>query len=98
MSAGKDQVGANAAATPAALVPVKRLQQRKPQPLGKKSGALSVQMRAIQECVLGQFGMLKGEHDEQAFLGCGCLKLIGSIVHIPRGRNQKEKARAILPA
>ena len=81
-----------------ALISIERLKQRGPQPLSEKSGALGIQMGAINEDVLWQFGMLKGQYYKQAFFGSGNLELAGRVVHIAGGRNQKEEARPILPA
>src|SRR6266853_4967703 len=86
------------AAAPRASVPIKQLKQSGSQALGKKSGALRIQMRAIQKNVLGQFGMLEGQDNEQAFFGSGGLNLIGGVVHVAGRRNQEEEARAALPA
>jgi hypothetical protein len=55
-------------------------------------------MRAIEKDAFRQLGVLKRQYDEQAFFRGGGLNLIGSVVHIAGGRDQKEEARTVLLA
>lgn len=55
------------------LVLIKGLKERGAQPFGEQLSALGIQVSAVNKRGFGQFGVLKRQEDENAFLGGGLL-------------------------